>query len=239
MLPIIFLRDDIYELIRDPDKNKWLDFRIDITWDEEKSKRLIAFRILRAIDSNCTTILPFQQAWQAVLGHAIALRGGKNHTKQINSFDYIARSTLLRPRDFVSYLKSCAEEALAQGGRLTPPIVRKVDRAFSRYLRDEFIDELFTVLPDISKIFDVFSQIHKLNFTEKEFEDAYMLQVQNGDIKETNITFVMRVLYHFSVLGNNPEPERFVFRYQNRESQLSLRERLVVHRGLFKSLQIR
>lgn len=169
------------------------------------------------------------------------MRGGVGRKRErlLNSFDYISRSTLLRPRDFVYCLKSCAEEALAEGCRVSPPVVRKVDRSFSTYLKDEFTDELFTVLPDISAIFDVFAQIHKLNFTAREFQDAYEARVSSGDIKEKNMTFAMRVLYHFSVLGNNPEPERFVFRYSNRESQLSLRERLVVHRGLFKSLQIR
>jgi Cdc6-like AAA superfamily ATPase len=30
IFPIIFLRDDIYDLVLDPDKNKWDDFRIDL-----------------------------------------------------------------------------------------------------------------------------------------------------------------------------------------------------------------
>jgi hypothetical protein len=226
-------------LIRDPDRNKWRDFRLDIVWDEEKIKRLIAFRISRALDPGCQNILPFDVAWQAVFGKPLVLRGGIARKKQLNSFEYIARSTLLRPRDFVSYIKSCAEEAIASKNGMSRPVVRKVDRAFSNYLRDEFTDELFTVLPDISAIFDIFSEIHKLNFSASEFEEAYAAQVRAGVIKESNVIFVMKVLYHFSVLGNNPEPERFVFRYQNRESQLSLRQRLVVHRGLFKSLQIR
>ena len=46
--PVIFLRDDIYELVQDSDKNKWGDFRVDLNWDSEKIKRLIAFRISRA-----------------------------------------------------------------------------------------------------------------------------------------------------------------------------------------------
>ena len=236
--PIVFLRDDIYELVRDADKNKWRDFRIDISWDEDKIRSLLAFRISRALDAKCKGILPFDTAWQMVFGKKKITGGGKRTGKQLNSFDYIARSTLLRPRDFVAYVKSCAEEAIEEGGRISPQLVRRVDRAFSNYLRDEFTDEIFAVLPDISAIFDVIVQLRKWNFSAQEFETVYRAQVAAGSIKEPNVTFVMKVLYHFSVIGNSPQAERFVFRYTNRESQLNLRERIIVHRGLFKSLQI-
>jgi len=49
--PIIFLRDDIYEILQDSDKTKWNDLKISLDWDYEKIKQLMAFRISRAIDS--------------------------------------------------------------------------------------------------------------------------------------------------------------------------------------------
>jgi hypothetical protein len=62
--------------------------------------------------------------------------------------------------------------------------------------------------------------------------------VSRGFIKEQNVKFVLQVLYLFSVIGNTPRPGRYVFRYQNREARLNFNERIVVHRGLFKALQI-
>ena len=57
--PIVFLRDDIYLLIKDTDKNKWGDFKIALEWDEPKLKAMLAYRISKAIDEN-GKILSFQ-----------------------------------------------------------------------------------------------------------------------------------------------------------------------------------
>jgi hypothetical protein len=161
-----------------------------------------------------------------------------NDKRQMNTFDYIARSTLLRPRDFVSYLQSCAEYALGQSSAITPDVVKLVDKAFSNYLREEFTDELFAILPEISSIFDVISQLRKWNFTIQEIEASYLEQVRGGFIKEKNVKFVLQILFLFDVIGNTPRVGRYVFRYQNREARLNFNERVVVHRGLFKALQI-
>ena len=93
-------------------------------------------------------------------------------------------------------------------------------------------------MPDISSIFDAISQLRKWNFSIAELQDAYRQQIENGFIKERNVKLVLQVLYLFSVIGNTPRVGRYVFRYQNREARLNFNERVVVHRGLFKALQI-
>jgi hypothetical protein len=131
--PVIFLRDDIYELVQDSDKNKWGDFRVDLNWDSEKIKRLIAFRISRALDSHCVTILPFEAAWERVFGSR-KINAGHGKGKAVGTFEFIGRSTLLRPRDFVAYLQDCAQHALDNGVKISPEVVRFVDKGFSNYL---------------------------------------------------------------------------------------------------------
>jgi hypothetical protein len=76
------------------------------------------------------------------------------------------------------------------------------------------------------------------NFSIPELERAYAQQVEQGFIQEKNVKFVLQVLFLFSVIGNTPYVGRYVFRYQNREARLNFNERVVVHRGLFKALQI-
>lgn len=236
LYPVIFLRDDIYELVQDSDKNKWGDFRVDLNWDSEKIKRLIAFRISRAIDARCESILPFEAAWSKVFGSKPIGVGRRKRT--ISTFEFIGRSTFLRPRDFVYYLQNCAQHAVDNEGGISPSVVRSVDKAFSNYFRQELTDELFAMLPDIVEIFDVISQLRKWNFSILEFERAYMQQVERGFIQGKNVKSVLQMLFLFSVIGNTPRAGRYVFRYQNREARLNFNERVVVHRGLFKSLQI-
>ncbi len=235
--PVIFLRDDIYEIVKDSDKNKWGDFKVDLNWDKDKIKRLIAFRISRAIDPECENVLPFNKAWSRIFGERPIGVGSRGKNK-ISTFDYISRSTLLRPRDFVVYMQNCAEHAVHDGGIISPYIVKKVDKAFSNYLREELTDELFAILPDIVNIFDTISQLRKWNFSISELEEAYNSQVENGFIQEKNFKFVLQILYMFDVIGNITKHGRIVFRYQNKEARLNFNERIVVHRGLFKSLQI-
>lgn len=35
IMPIVFLRDDIYALVKDSDKNKWSDMKIELEWNKE------------------------------------------------------------------------------------------------------------------------------------------------------------------------------------------------------------
>jgi len=236
IFPVIFLRDDIYDIIKDADKNKWGDFRVDLNWDVNRIKRLIAFRLSRALNPECKEILPFEEAWARLFGtRQIDI---SKRRRQIGTFEFISRSTLLRPRDFVAYLQGCAKHALDNDEPITPTVVRYADKAFSNYLRQELQDELFAVLPDIANIFDAISQLRKWNFSIPELEKAYTQQVEQEFIQEKNVKFVLQVLFLFSAIGNTPYSGRYVFRYQNREARLNFNERVVVHRGLFKSLQI-
>jgi hypothetical protein len=47
--PIAFLRSDIYDQITDSDKNKWYESVINLEWNTDKIKRLLAHRICVAL----------------------------------------------------------------------------------------------------------------------------------------------------------------------------------------------
>lgn len=236
--PLIFLRDDIYDLIKDTDKNKWSDYKIEIDWDENKIKRLIAFRISKAI-SPSQNVLYFEKAWELIFHRSPVNMGDKQH-KHVHPFDFIARSTQMRPRDFIKYIQACAEDTLYNHKPfIFPDTIKQVDKAFSNYLKAEVEDEIQAILPDISQIFQVLSQIRKWNFSVAEFKVAYNTYLETGTIKETNVDFVLQTLFNFSVLGNQPKQKQIqFFRYKNREARINFNENIVVHRGLFKSLQI-
>ncbi len=242
VIPIIFLRDDIYAIIKDPDKNKWSDLRIDIDWDENKLKKLFAFRISRALDSNCqeSQIFSFPDAWDKIFVRR-AVQMGHQARNAMEIFPYITRSTHLRPRDYVKYISACAKEAIENDRNIiTPIIVKRVDKAFSNYLKAEIEDEIQALLPDISTIFQVISQIGKQQFKIEEFKNVYQTYIKSKTVSETNISFILQTLFDFSVIGNQPRNTKIqpVFRYKNREARINMSETIAVHRGLFKSLQI-
>ncbi len=242
ILPVIFLRDDIYELIQDSDKNKWNDYKIELDWDIWKIQDLLAFRISRAIDRN-GTILSFPEAWgRLVVNRQIGIgssRRGKPR-RQVPLFDYITRSTQLRPRDYVQFLQACAQGQLGRRNELiTVSTVRIVDKAFSNYMRNELVDEVHGILPDIQSILDIISQIRKWSFSISEFRKIFDRQLASGVLQTKDVDFVLKILFHFSIIGNQPKQKQvIVFRYANKEARFNFNEQIIVHRGLFKALQI-
>lgn len=209
-----------------------------MNWNENKIKGLLAYRISRAINID-GAILPFNEAWDRLFFRKSVNKGNQGK-KQVDSFDFISGSTQLRPRDFIRYIQVCAEDTLMQGyNYIHPNTIKFVDKAFSNYLKDEIVDEIHALLPDINNIFQIISQIRKQSFSIAEFKEAYNSYQQAGTIKEKNVDYVLQTLYDFSVIGNQPKQKSAqIFRYLNREARLNFKENLVVHRGLFKSLQI-
>lgn len=236
--PIIFLRDDIYLLIKDTDKNKWGDFKTALEWDESKLKAMLAYRISKALNEN-GEILPFEKAWNRVfMNQTIALGG--NYKNKVDIFSYITLSTQLRPRDYVKYIQVCAEKTLQDGdAKISASTVKQVDKGFSNYLKDEIIDEIHAQIPDIQIIFSIISQIRKWTFTIKEFKDTYMEYYNKGTVKNGNVDHILQMLFDFSIIGNRPKNRSVsFFRYNNPEARFNFNENIVVHRGLFKALQI-
>lgn len=236
--PIVFLRDDIYLLIKDTDKNKWGDFKIALEWDEPKLKAMLAYRISKAIDEN-GKILSFQEAWMRIFSNQTISLGGNNR-KKTDLFNYITLSTQLRPRDYIKYIQVCAEKTLLEGDTIiTARTVKQVDKGFSNYMKEEILDEIHAQLPDINEIFSIISQIRKWNFTIKEFKDTYMKYYKQGTVKNGNVDYVLQMLFDFSIIGNRPKNRSIsFFRYINPEARFNFNENIVVHRGLFKALQI-
>ena len=236
--PVIFLRDDIYSLIQDADKNKWRDFKIEIEWNADKLKKLLAYRISKDADSK--DVLSFDSAWNLIFSHD-TIKAGAGGAKTFNTFEYITRSTHLRPRDYIRYFQVCCEETMnLKRNKISNETIQFVDRAFSNYLKEEIVDELTPLLPEITEILQIISNIRKQIFGTAEFKSEYMKYLKSKTVTEENVDYVIDTLYKFSILGNQNKhrPEVLYFKYMQTNMNLNKNENLVVHRGLFKALQI-
>ena len=117
--------------------------------------------------------------------------------------------------------------------------MRREDKAFSNYLRNELEDEVHGLLPDIHDILDVLAHLRKPTFSLGEFRVAYLQKLKAGGITTSDPDFVAQALFHFSIIGNRPRQKTVeVFKFINKEARLNPRELIIVHRGLYKSLQI-
>ncbi len=236
--PIVFLRDDIYGVLQDPDKNKWTDFKYELEWNRTSLKNLLAFRINRAMPGNGREY-SFAEAWGALFEGG-EIKYGHQESRRMSMFDYITRNTQNRPRDYIRYLQICAEMALEEGlSKITPKIVKSEAKAFSNYLKSEMEDEIHGTIPEIKQIFNLFTKLRKQTLSIEEFKDLYEMEVREENIPKRDYQFILELLFMFSVIGNvTSQQNHFVFNYENKEARLNLKEKICVHRGLFKSLQI-
>lgn len=238
--PVVFLRNDIYDLIIDADKNKWSDYKIDIEWDKEHLKQLIAYRI----KMDCHEIMnnpTFETIWGKIVKPGEVIHYGSEKQKVTDPFDYICRSTMLRPRDLISYIRGCCEVAIDDNKNLIDErVVIYEDRAFSNYLRQEIRDEIYPVLPDIDAVFNILSTIRKQMIKREDFIKEYHQHYSLGRVNEKDIDVVLETLFNFSIIGNQhrKHPDKFFFKYLQTNMTYNRNETIVIHRGLLKSLQI-
>jgi hypothetical protein len=235
--PIIFLRDDIYELIKDNDKGKWKDSSIHLRWTERALERLTAFRLSRAIDAS-GPVLSLPDVFSEIFT-TDTIRYGTRARSRRHIFKYLLNSTLMRPRDVISYLRECSKIAIERGSTtISIEDVRDADEEYSMTFRQEFVDEMQSVLPHVDEIFDVLSRLRKSLFHMGDLGGHY------GGFRKTHpeavdFDIACKMLFHFSVIGNQPSQSNTrIFKYQHPRAQLNIRERILIHRGLLKSLQI-
>ena len=171
--PVIFLRDDIFDLCRDVDKNKWLDRAVVLKWDESQLRQLTKFRLSRALEISGSPTEP-DDAWDKLFS-VRNTKMGTSGKKAMDTFSFMISRTFLRPRDIVSYIREAAKIAASKDGdhRINNEIIKNATEGHSSYMRREIIDETFPVMEDISEVLDVLAKIRKQIFNRKEFKNLH------------------------------------------------------------------
>ena len=235
--PMIFLREDIFNLIIDPDKNKWHDYLINLKWDVAKIRNMLKHRLSIVTKRQ---YLSFDDAWHSIfLTDDIAI--GKGQTKLINSFAYIDRLGQLRPRDYIEYIRECADLALKRGeSKISGEIVKYNNREFSNYLLNEIRDEAHSVLPEFDAVIALLPVIRKQVFSLDDFKAAYNASLKKGSLSTLkSAEKILELLFEYGVIGNAPKMKgKAVFRYEYPNATINHNERVIIHRGLYGALQI-
>ena len=86
---------------------------------------------------------------------------------------------------------------------------------------------------------DVLSHVNKQRITPEEFREAFS---ELEPTKESGIDAdtCLKLLFHFSVIGNSGKGRSplFFFKYEHPSRKLNFGLPIVVHRGLYKALEI-
>jgi len=239
--PVIFLRDDIFDLCRDVDKNKWLDRAITLKWDEGQLRQMTKYRLSQALRKTGFSVDP-GEAWDAVFS-VNKTRFGTNGKNSSDTFRFMLGRTFMRPRDVVSYIRECAKIAMSLDGsrKISNQVIKNAIDGHSSYMRREIIDEVFPVMEDVSEVLDVLAKIRKQVFSRKEFNDRYreyQNQLPERDRSKISESQVLKILYHFNVVGNVTSGGHRIFAYNSQVKVLNMDENLCVHGGIMRSLGI-
>lgn len=233
--PVVFLRSDIYSQIKHSDKNKWREELINLRWDSESIKKMLAHRLCVASHQRN---LNFNKIFYQLFSEE-KVNMGNRQQKVMGIFDYIERSTEMRPRDFIQYIIECAKLVKKENGeRITPNMVKKADEEFSEYLKSETIDELYPLIDDVDEVLGLLSIIRKQTFKFDEFAEAYR-DYKKDNPRDSEISDVLLKFFEAGVIGNQLAMRgQAVFSFSKNNPRFNYRENMRVHRGLYKALQI-
>lgn len=192
---IAFLRDDLYDELRNPLKATWENELVRIAWHKDELKEILAYRLGVVLNMQKT---PFDDIWSTVVHPA-------SKTQADKLFSKILFQTQLRPRDFVLYIKIMAEKMYyevknsdAKQIAVTERIINNASREYSHRLRDHIIDEY---LPHFDKLEEA---IGLLDCCESKAFDYSSAERAFGTFCRQNhltVSDLLEKLYNCNVIG--------------------------------------
>ena len=187
ILPVIYLRTDIWDEIQFSDKNKIsTTSALMLDWDEKSLLELVELRLRHKLHPKAS--------WSAISEPEL-MRGSQT------KWNHILARTFLRPRDVISFLNTILAEAKK---RLDSPLVISNKDivgsrdAYSAYLKAELDDEIRPYWSDWDLALQACSAISTVTFEKRQFEKEYNNRTQASSIPTDE---ALKLLYRFSVIG--------------------------------------
>ncbi|MBX3431029.1 MAG: hypothetical protein KF779_15700 [Hyphomonadaceae bacterium] len=203
LLPVVLIRTDIYDLLRDPDKNRWSpDRAVNLKWTNTEIKALLEHRIAVAMDREPAS---FPVGWRLAFEDE-RIRDKYDNKEEKTLFDFIDLRTAWRPRDYVYFIREAARYAVSAGEkRIDQFRVTSTEYNYSTYLRQELIDEGTASMPDLPNVFTQLTQLVEDHPTRRFFDSAAFEQyfgVSGSELSER-----LNRLYTMNIIGNSPPRE--------------------------------
>lgn len=226
---LVFLRNDIFEHLIRQTSDKGKDTAISLDWsDPELFREMFRLRVASSGDVDGT----FEEAWAAVFEPNVGTQ---------SSFEYILERTLLRPRDFLSFVHRAIEVAINRGHeKVRADDLRQAEQWYSEDLLQAVSFEIRDVYPRIA---DVIYEFYGAKPRLRKNEVLELLA--KAGVDEDELDKALRLLVWFGFLGVSLEPTehaRFSFgvRYDVTKLMTSVDKgnaRLVVHPAFRTALE--
>lgn len=138
---IIFLRSDIFDILKFDDLDKYRSISERVIWDKSNLLKLISLRINATIGEKIDP----GDAWEMIFPKTI---NGQD------SFSYLLRYTLMRPRDLIQLCNYCKDVAENHNSnKIDQKVINKALPEYSRWKLDDLVIEYKVQYPFLEKIF--------------------------------------------------------------------------------------
>lgn len=213
-MSVVFLRNDIYELLVDetPDRGKSAEQRIDWT-DRSKLRQVIHRRLQASVGSRSES---FEHIWSHFFSEKV---------DNIHAFDYFVDHCLMRPRFLINIIENAVAHAINRGHqKVEEEDCRDAVRQHSSYLVDDFGYEIRDVSGLSAEILYAFIGVTEL-LTRDEVSQCFRDFGLSNDVLDE----AFKLMLWYGVLGvvSNGGKQQFIYDYEYRMKRLEAEIRVL------------
>lgn len=236
---LLLCRTDLFERLPSPNINKLRDYSVVLDWYHNPQQPL---------DSDLFTLAQHRARAAGYLGENVIAenipeRLQRSFGGDVKTYRFLLDHTRHTPRDFLQILHHIQMEA--RGPRVRSQDVFDGLREYSlSYFLPEIKDELAGYFnpEEVDQCFRVIGGLRRREFLLSDLEEYALASgyAEGLDLKEA-----IRVLFDSSAVGNIVDRPRgrlkgiyYTFRFRNRNASVNYAERLILHRGVWKALNI-
>ena len=186
---LVFLRNDIYDhlILETPDKGK--DTAITLDWsDPELFQEIFRLRVEASGVAPELASERFDQVWAALIDTHVGTR---------DTFSYIIDRTLMRPRDFLSFVHRAVEVAINRGHeRIHQEDLLQAETLYSEDMLTSMVFELKDVYPEAPEFLYTF-----LNCKTRLSNEEVAKLLSEGGVPDERLADGINLLAWFGFLG--------------------------------------
>lgn len=229
---LLFIREDIINLITDPDLNKIKrDGSIHLSWidNTDDLKEIAELRF------NLSSNLKLSDYWYSIFPQEL---------QDKPSWDAFLEYTLYKPRDVLQFLCTC-QELYPHKESLT---FSDTKNAIKKYSREYFIEEMkneltgYTTDTLITSLPAIFQKLGSSSFYQEKFVRVVNEQSPSNEISEQDTKQLLLILFESGYIGQlvkgNRGRESVIFKYRNPDAAIDYSQKFLIHRGIQKGLSV-
>lgn len=230
---IVLCRTDIFERLPDANKNKIKrDCSYTFCWYKEGQDKQYDCGLIDILNLRGRLVYP-------EIGDVIQTLFPTQY-KGTNIYEALLEMTRHTPRDFMQLMLSI--QTVCTSPNVTAYNIEEGIKEYStEYFLPEIKDEMagYIQYKYIDSIVNILSSFREREFSYKQFLDSF----NSLKIETLSPDSILNVLYDCSAIGHaysygNGDQTRITFKYRNRNSSFNKSNRIILHKGLWKALNV-